>query len=953
VSDPPFSGGRSERLPELYLEALELDATARRELLERIGVEEPALAEELARLLALPRSVASPIDRLPDVVTGGIGTSASRAAGARLAADTAGADAPPSVGPYRIVRELGRGGMGRVFLAEQETPDFRRTVALKLIARPGSETHAVRRFRDEVRILASLEHPGIARFLDGGLSGEGIWYLALEYVDGRDLLDYARAEALSARARVELFVEVLDAVAYAHENGVVHRDLKPGNVLVSGDGRARLLDFGISKLVDPEAGGATVTSTQFRALTPAYASPEQFRGERISPRSDVYSLGVMLYELLAGRRPYATSGEPGGDSAPEPPSRVALRAARDGSASKASPRRRGPSGIGRDLDAICLKALELEPERRYDGAGPFRDDLRRYLAGQPVEARAGGRFGAAAAFVRRHRTVALLAALAAVAATAWIVPRERPAGETESALTVAPVPRFFPFDPTNPPPADESERRLAEAPDDLVAGAALAFRLARDQRLDEAKIVIGRMRQVPGGDLDPLIDYAEGRIASLEGEDQRALVFYTRARDRALAEKRPELLGAIRTSRAATLSKLGQRDASRDELEQARADSEAIGDARTLYRTLNGLALEYLQKGEMARGEAALEDALKAAAGAGIEPIVTLENLAAVHGVRGRPDLGEPLARRLVEHYRRSGRATDEGEVSKNLSQMVRDLGRPEEAAALRERALALTADAGNGNLYADALHAEATADLEEGRLDAVDPLVDRLEATGGKSLKRLPLGYARSLEGRKHALSGDVPAARRSFAEARRLMLGGGDRDLAAISDVDWAAAEVAAGDAEAALKILGEALAELDEPTATEAGYFAETLAAGIEAGKGQLAEARQRLERLGPGAASSPSFSRRISFLQARAALAAAESRTADASSDLEAALELARTGGRKLSELELRLAIAELELPAPAARAKAVAVEREARRLGYLALADRARLAAAPPPSPLKL
>jgi len=202
-----------ERLPDLYLEALDLEGDARRALLDRIAAEEPALAAELARLLSRPSSAASPIDRLPEVVTAGSrGTIRDEPGDAAVPEE----ELPPSVGPYRIVRELGRGGMGRVFLAEQETPDFRRNVALKLIDRPGPEAQAVRRFRDEVRILASLEHPGIARFLDGGLSAEGIWFLALEFVDGRDLLEHARAAALSPREKVELFAEVLEAVAHAH-----------------------------------------------------------------------------------------------------------------------------------------------------------------------------------------------------------------------------------------------------------------------------------------------------------------------------------------------------------------------------------------------------------------------------------------------------------------------------------------------------------------------------------------------------------------------------------------------------------------------------------------------------------------------------------------------------------------------------------------------------------------
>jgi serine/threonine-protein kinase len=214
--------------------------------------------------------------------------------------------------------------MGRVFLAEEVREDFRRSVALKIIDRPGPGPDTVRRFRDEVRILASLEHPGIARFFDGGRTPDGTWFLALEYVEGEDLLTYVRRRGLGLRERVELFVQVLDAVDFAHRRLIVHRDLKPSNVLVDTGGRAKLLDFGISKIVEPGSGDeATLTET--RAFTPDYASPEQIRGARATVATDVYSLGVMLYELLAGRRPFSRKrdGDLDADSLardPEPPS---------------------------------------------------------------------------------------------------------------------------------------------------------------------------------------------------------------------------------------------------------------------------------------------------------------------------------------------------------------------------------------------------------------------------------------------------------------------------------------------------------------------------------------------------------------------------------------------------------------------------------------------------------
>ena len=279
------------RLPELFERACELDGQERAAWLAELRRGDPALATEIEELLrAAPQGA-----RLFEAL-------------ARERLDTAEPEPPSAipqrVGPYRILREIGRGGMGRVFLAEQEGEEFRRVVAVKLLDRPGLAQDDVRRFRDEVKILATLEHPGIARFLDGGRAADGTWFLALEYVEGVDLLAHVRGLGAPLEARIRLFLAVLEAVAYAHSRSVVHRDLKPGNILVGRDGRPRLLDFGIAKLLDPASSAQDATTrTELRAFTPAYASPEQFRGERATATSDVYSLGVLLYQAPRGSRP--------------------------------------------------------------------------------------------------------------------------------------------------------------------------------------------------------------------------------------------------------------------------------------------------------------------------------------------------------------------------------------------------------------------------------------------------------------------------------------------------------------------------------------------------------------------------------------------------------------------------------------------------------------------------
>ncbi len=920
-----------DRLPDLFLEAQELDEAERRRFVARVEQQDPILAEELGRLLSPPASATSPID---DSALAALGLEAPAAA------------PPERVGPYRIVRELGRGGMGRVYLAEQETPDYRRTVALKLIDRPGPDVESVRRFRDEVRILAALDHPSIVRFLDGGKSPEGIWYLALEYLEGSDLLADANSRGLDARERVQCFLPVVDAVAFAHQRGVVHRDIKPANVLVDGQGRPRLLDFGISKLLTPEGGTVTLaTLGSHRPLTPAYASPEQLAGEPATVASDVYSLGVVLYELLVGRRPFAFAPPAGSSSTPKPPS-AAAREQRpsvpvpspDGApATTRSGRRR--RRLGPDLDAICLQALAADPEARYASAADLADDLRRYLDGRPVLAR-GGRLSWRRALRRRASLawIASAALLVGVAFTFFVVAREEGLKGPRPGPAAARA-GGFPFDPTNPPPASESERRLAEAPDDVVAGAALVLRLAKDRRLDEAHIALGRMRQVPGKELDPLLDFVDGRLASLAAEEQRALVLYTRARDNALATGRSELLGAVRTSRSAILMKLGQTEAALIELEQARLDSERVGDQRTLYRTLNGLALERLQRGEMARGKQALEEALGAARAVGLEPITTLENLTVLEANLGHPDRAEPLAREILAIRQRDGDTADEGEILKTLALILRDLGRPAEAAPLLERSIALLEPSKRGNVLADALFASAGADLEDGRLDRVDALAARLESGASARLTPLALGYARSIAGSKAALTGDLTAARSRFAEARRLIVADGYPDLAALSDVSWAWAELRAGERQAAEKVLSEALAALAQPDATLPGFFAATLRARNDAASGRFAEARRRLAALGDATADSPSLSRRIAFLGARGVVAGEERRGAGGV-DLDAAIELARTSGRRVEELDLR--IDRERLAAAGASWNAVeAIAREAETLGLGALAERAR------------
>ena len=312
------------------------------------------------------------------------------------------------IGPYRIVREVGRGGMSAVYLAERNDDAYRRRVAVKLVW-PALMTGEIEsRFRQERRILARLDHPNIARLLDGGVTEDGCQYVVMEYVEGRPITEYCDDRKLSIIERLSLFQQICAAVQYAHDNLIVHRDLKPSNILVANDGTVKLLDFGIAKLLDPALLGiedAPPSRTGLQAMTPEYASPEQARGESITTASDVYSLGVVLYELLTGQRPYQLKSREPHEAAqviseeePLPPSAVANAA-----------RLRG------DLDNIVMKALRKEPARRYRSANDFSEDIARHLNGKPVAARKGTLTYRASRFVRRHKAVVAAAGLSLLA----------------------------------------------------------------------------------------------------------------------------------------------------------------------------------------------------------------------------------------------------------------------------------------------------------------------------------------------------------------------------------------------------------------------------------------------------------------------------------------------------------------------------------------------------------
>jgi serine/threonine protein kinase/tryptophan 2,3-dioxygenase len=336
---------------------------------------------------------------------------------------------PETIGGYKILREIGRGGMGVVYEAVRETSDFKQRVALKIIKR-GMDTDAViSRFRHEQKILASLEHPFIARFLDGGMTADSLPFYVMEFVEGEAIDDYCAAKNLSLDEKLKLFREVCTALVYAHQNLVVHRDLKPKNILVTAGGTPKLLDFGIGKILAAETEEEIGTATQFGMMTPAYASPEQIRGERIGTASDIYSLGVILYELLTGQKPYKFNSrsqieiekavlkiEPA-----KPSSVVSGRLRESGAVGKKANDEVGSQNpkskiqnlksLKGDLDTIILKSLRKEISERYVSVGQFSEDIRRYLDGVPIHARPHTFSYRAAKFFKRNRVAVVAATL--------------------------------------------------------------------------------------------------------------------------------------------------------------------------------------------------------------------------------------------------------------------------------------------------------------------------------------------------------------------------------------------------------------------------------------------------------------------------------------------------------------------------------------------------------------
>lgn len=370
------------RLEQLFADALALPKAARPAFLERTCGGDSDLRSEIDALLH-SHDAPGVLDTAPHAAET-LAPQPSLAAGACL-------------GPWRIEKMIGRGGMGEVYAATRADDAFEQRAALKLLRYEA--VGQLERFHTERRILASLEHPGIARLLDGGMAPDGRPYTVMEYVEGQSLSDYCREHRSSLRERLALFTQVCDAVAFAHRNLVIHRDLKPDNILVDAEGGVKLLDFGIAKLLDAAASPRD-SDTTIAPFTPDYAAPEQLSGKPVTTATDIYALGVLLFELLTGERPLRTLGLPSTqalklllDRAAPSPSRIA-----QAKSDAPLPARR----LAGDLDAIVAKCLRKEATHRYETVNALKHDLECHLRNEPVLARSGARAYVARRFVRRH-----------------------------------------------------------------------------------------------------------------------------------------------------------------------------------------------------------------------------------------------------------------------------------------------------------------------------------------------------------------------------------------------------------------------------------------------------------------------------------------------------------------------------------------------------------------------
>jgi eukaryotic-like serine/threonine-protein kinase len=550
------SKDRGDRVETLFSQAFEIDdANTREEFLSTECADDAELKAEVETLLA----AAEGADNYFAGLAGRLGLPTGD-----LDEDGEGV-LGQMVGPYRLEALIGEGGMARVYLAERDDGEFRRKVALKVVKFGHHTQEVIARFRHERQILASLDHPYVARLHDGGVTDDGRPYLVMEYIDGKRITDHCRDAKLSFSDRVTLFLDVCAAVRDAHRALIVHRDLKPSNILVTEDGSPKLLDFGIAKILttehDPEA---PLTRTDMRVLTPEYAAPEQLRGLPVTTQTDIYGLGMVLYELLANRRPFDLSG-----LAPGEAERVLLTQEPDLPSKFGG----GAGRIAKDLDAVALKALEKATQDRYGSVEALMDDLTAALEGRQMTAKHMGPTERATRYLRRNWIASSVAAAFVVTLTGWSVSSSLQRSRLEEALDVAESERT----------AAVEERAVAEGVTDFVEN---LFRSANAMRESP-----GRRDTLP---VSVFLDDAVERVHEDLGEQP------------AVQARLLGLLGSYNRG-------LGNYEAAMELLDESLTSQRAIhgGDHPDVATALRKLGSMYLSMGRPAEGEPILREALE------------------------------------------------------------------------------------------------------------------------------------------------------------------------------------------------------------------------------------------------------------------------------------------------------------------------------------------------------
>ncbi len=644
------------------------------------------------------------------------------------------------VGPYRILEEIGHGGMGAVYRAERDDVD--KQVALKLVRGGMAAADLRARFLLERRVLARLEHPNIARLMDAGVTEDETPYFVMEFVEGERITTYCERRGLDLESRLRLFLQVCDAVRYAHTNLIVHRDLKPGNILVTEDGVPKLLDFGIAKLLADEEEGADFTKTGSHLMSPEYAAPEQMTGDPITAATDVYVLGILFCEVLTGRRPYEVKGTSPVEVAsailtasPRRPSLLLEDALREGAAAT-EPGGTPPSffsgrfgsEVARDLDAICLAALERDPARRYRSADQLYREIERVLEGHPVEARlptVGYRFSK---FVRRNRlavgaVVAVVLSLAGgLGAALWkAAETERARAETAAALARSEVVTDFFMDLLSANDPNETRGEELTARELLDRGIEEARELEADTLLYAE--LLSRVSEV----YNSLGEYAKAEPLAEEAIGLKRAVYGTGHSEVI------DLLNALGVSKAMGGNLPGSSEVFRQAIDEGSAGLAGEEDENVLTAMSNlGVVLRRL--GDLAGAEAIYRRTIEVQRRVLDEDdgdlTSTLNNLAVLLHRKGDLAGAEPVFTEVVDRQRRY-----EGEDSPryafamgNLAILLQDLDRLDEAEELlrRSHAIQKLVLGEEHPEYAMGLHNLGQVLLRQGDIEAADTLLQQ-----------------------------------------------------------------------------------------------------------------------------------------------------------------------------------------------------------------------------------